>query len=88
MEQQAEDQARKETGIVDQDGYQVVKRSRAMSNFTPEIFAVEKCDKEGSPKGSRVRILYRLLVPHGPREMFGDVAQDPRAARRITRADA
>ncbi len=36
---------RNEANVVDQDGYPVVKRSRVLGNFTPEIFAVDKLKK-------------------------------------------
>ncbi len=46
--QQAEEQPRKETSVVGQDGNQVVKRSRALGNFMPGIFAVGEITKRGS----------------------------------------
>ncbi len=46
--QQAEDLPGKEVSVVDQDGLQVVERSRMLVNFTPDIFAVDKLTHGGS----------------------------------------
>ena len=45
--QQAEDQSGKEANVVDQDGYQVVKRSRVLGNFVPEISVVDRFANTG-----------------------------------------
>ncbi len=46
--QQAEKQPREETNVVDQDGYQIAKRSRVLGNFMPEIFYVDRFDSRCS----------------------------------------
>ena len=43
--QQAQHQPDKEANVVDQDGYQAVKKSSVLGNLLPEIFAVDKLNR-------------------------------------------